>query len=679
MLTALETYLFRYRSFVLGGLLLLTLLATFFAAQIKFTANPERLVPEHHPWIEVSETYLDIQPELRQVFLRVTAGEGGAAPSQVLAVMDAARASTGLASGRVQTQQVEGTGPVIALTLSRDRSPDGVILRQLQVDLAQVEADLNVDIEMAGVPVHTERAASAAGLAAVFFAAGLLVTSVAVFFFSLSLRLTLLAVVASLVSVIWQLGIMQAFGLTLDPVLLLIPFIVYAIGLSHGMQQINVIAQDVCRGMDAEGAARDAFRRLAPPGLLAFVTDLAGFVTLLIVPVGLVRDMAALAAIGIALKIIANLVMLPLIASWLTFSEGYVERMNRALVSRMTFLQQIGGLFQGANSWFVIGVAITLFASALVIASLRVTGGVHVEARGVFAAAAPEWEEALYVDRFTVFALASPNSCGDAETMARLEHAGDVLSPAGGAVYLGAADVPPGFVEAQSLTDNACSVFPVMAFGNRANAQQVNDLAENAQALAGEEPGRIVLAGGTMGRAAASADAVKRIELTSFLAIFGIIIVIVAIGYRDIRAVICCVVPLGLATAIGYAALVMMGQPLTLASLPILVLAVGIGVDYAFYFYNRLRVHLGRNFVMADAFAQAMEEAGSAVIVTGATIALGTLVWLLSPLSLQAEMGALLTVVFLANMIAAVTLLPALAVVMDQVFPRKLRPGEVRP
>ncbi len=679
MLTAVETYLFRYRALVLGGLALLTLLAGFFALQVSLVSQPERLTPEHHPWIETSNQYLDVQPELRQIFLRLSPGEFEVTPGTAEAVVDAVRASTGLPRDQVSWQAIESLGLIVAATLPRDPAPDAIVLQRLRADLEWTKSEQGIEIDLGGLPIRQIDVAHAARAAFWFFGLGLLVTSLAVFAYARSLRLTALAVLASLISVVWQLAIMQIFGLALDPVLLLIPFVVYSIGLSHGMQQINVIAKEICHGALPIEAARHSFRRLAPPGLLALVTDLAGFITLLIVPVSLVRDMAALAAIGIALKIISNLIMLPLVASYLSFSEDYVERMNRALVARLSLLQKIGSLFQLRTGWVIILLAVAVLAAGGWLASHRTTGPVVLSSQGPLGVEQAAWVDQLALDRFSLFVLAPANSCNDAVLRARLERVVSRLGDIAPTMAIGGQASGAAYLNERSLAGSACAVFPVISFGAISDARMMHDLALEARVISGEEPSDIVLAGGTLGRAAAAADTVARLELPSFVAIFGIIALIVFASYRDWRAVVCCVVPLLVALMIGYSALVLTGKQLTLASLPILVLAVGIGVDYAFYFYNRLRSHLARHFTMGDAFSQAMEEAGAAVIVTGTTISLGTLVWLVSPLSLQAEMGALLAVVFMANMIVAVTLLPALAIVLDRFFPRSLKPGAVRP
>ena len=103
---------------------------------------------------------------------------------------------------------------------------------------------------------------------------------------------------------------------------------------------------------------------------------------------------------------------------------------------------------------------------------------------------------------------------------------------------------------------------------------------------------------------------------------------------------------------------------LKVSTLPVMVLAVGIGVDYAFYIYGRLDFHMKRGETVVRAYQQALFETGNAVAFTGITLAAGVATWAFSPLKFQADMGLLLSFMFTINMVMAVTALPALAVVL---------------
>ena len=61
------------------------------------------------------------------------------------------------------------------------------------------------------------------------------------------------------------------------------------------------------------------------------------------------------------------------------------------------------------------------------------------------------------------------------------------------------------------------------------------------------------------------------------------------------------------------------------------------------------------------------------VVFTAITLAIGVSTWSFSALKFQADMGSLLTFMFFVNMVCAMTTLPALAVILDKLFPRKVK------
>jgi predicted RND superfamily exporter protein len=106
------------------------------------------------------------------------------------------------------------------------------------------------------------------------------------------------------------------------------------------------------------------------------------------------------------------------------------------------------------------------------------------------------------------------------------------------------------------------------------------------------------------------------------------------------------------------------GIGLKVSTLPVMVLAVGIGVDYAFYIYSRLAAHLRAGEEPFAAIRRSLVEVGNAVVFTGITLAVGVTSWAFSALRFQAEMGLLLGFMFVVNMVMSVTALPALAVTL---------------
>ncbi len=118
-----------------------------------------------------------------------------------------------------------------------------------------------------------------------FFALAFALTALALYLYARSIVLTAATLFASLTSVVWQFGLLTFLGYGLDPLAVLVPFLIFAIGVSHGVQQINVVTAEIADGADAETAARSAFSRLFVPGSMALVTTLVSFATLYLIPV----------------------------------------------------------------------------------------------------------------------------------------------------------------------------------------------------------------------------------------------------------------------------------------------------------------------------------------------------------------------------------------------------------
>ena len=159
-----------------------------------------------------------------------------------------------------------------------------------------------------------------------FFLLAFLLTAASVYIYSRSWVLTVLPLVCSLSSVVWQFGTLQLLGYGLDPLAVLVPFLVFAIGVSHGVQQINYISKEIRTGVDTITAARRSFTGLLIPGTMALVTAFVGFATLTLIPIPMIRELGITASIGVAYKIVTNLVMLPVAASYFQFDEAFVEQ-----------------------------------------------------------------------------------------------------------------------------------------------------------------------------------------------------------------------------------------------------------------------------------------------------------------------------------------------------------------
>jgi predicted RND superfamily exporter protein len=169
------------------------------------------------------------------------------------------------------------------------------------------------------------------------------------------------------------------------------------------------------------------------------------------------------------------------------------------------------------------------------------------------------------------------------------------------------------------------------------------------------------LASGSVGVMAATNEVVRAAQFPIVAWVFGAVIVLCLITFQSIRATLCIVLPLTLVSLLSYALMVYLGIGLKPQTLPVVALGVGIGVDYGIYLFSRLQESFAQGKSFAEAMPTAFVKTGSSVMFTGVTLAAGVTTWMFSDLKWQADMGILLTFMFLVNMLAAIIVLPALA------------------
>jgi predicted RND superfamily exporter protein len=568
------------------------------------------------------------------------------------------------------------------------------------------------EIEIVGFAKQIGDIADGAKGVAIFFALATLLTIGAVYWYCRSWLLTFLPILCSMVSVVWQFGTLTLLGFGLDPLAILVPFLVFAIGVSHGVQQINAISKAVASGSDSIGAARESFSSLFIPGTLALVTAFVGFITLVAIPIPMIRELGIAASIGVGYKIITNLIMLPLAASYFRFSQRYALHLESLQAKRGELIQRLGFIADINHARLVLAIALVLLGVAV-----WQSHGRHI---GALQAGAPElrpdsrynqdvenivkrfdlgmdvltivfetpndscnnFEVLNYIEQFTLHMSQVPGvlSVSSLASMAKFANAGlnegnpklIALPRDSKALQVAVGYLP----EAGGLFNRACTMMAANVYLADHKATTIEPAVRAVKEFRAqynpESLGmKVRLASGNVGVLAATNEEVEVRELPMMLYVYAAIVILVLLAYRDWRAMLACCLPLTLATFLGYWFMKTLDIGLTVATLPVMVLATGIGVDYAFYIYNRLLIHLSRGESMKESLEGALREVGVATIFTAITLSVGVATWAFSDLKFQADMGILLTFMFMVNMVMAITVLPAFAVKLDSLFPRR--------
>ncbi len=196
------------------------------------------------------------------------------------------------------------------------------------------EEAVAVSVHMIGFAKVVGDVADGALSVVTFAIVTVLLTLIFVWIYIQSFRIALVPVVSSLVAMVWMLGILVLLGYGVDPLGILVPFIIFAIGTSHGVQKISAVSDAAMSGADNNEAARRTFRLLFLPAIVALLANLVGFITILLIPVQVIREMAVTASLGIGVIILTDLVLLPVLVSYVPLSgrfRGRVERRQEAL------------------------------------------------------------------------------------------------------------------------------------------------------------------------------------------------------------------------------------------------------------------------------------------------------------------------------------------------------------
>ncbi len=534
----------------------------------------------------------------------------------------------------------------------------------------------------------------------IFFGISILIAAAMLFWFTRCVRSTLLVVTASLVAVIWQMGILPLLGYQLTPYSVLVPFLVFAIGMSHGAQKMNGVMQDIGRGAHPLVAARFTFRRLFLAGFSALVCDAASFAVLMTIHIEAIRELALLASIGVGILIFTNLIMLPLLLSFVGVNKQAALRSLRGeqAVEKHKLWQFLDLFTQRRYAAIAIAAACVLAATGLYVSRGLQVGDIHPGAPEFRADAPYNLDDAYFVghyptssDVFIAMIKTPPGACADYHVLAgidqleqRLQRLPGVestysLSDLARTVSMGMNEgnwawydlLPnqPALNEAvpvapPTLATEACDFMTLSIFLRDHKAATLAGVADTINNFSNTVhiPGmQVLMAAGNGGIAAATNQVVAQASRTMLLWVYAAVIALSLITFRSWRAVLAAILPLMLTSILAQALMVWLGIGVKVATLPVTALGVGIGVDYALYILTIVMSHMRRGVPLSEAYFRALVFTGKVVMLTGWTLAVAVGTWAFSPIKFQADMGILLAFMFLVNMLGAAILLPSLA------------------
>ena len=648
----------------------------------------------------------------------------------------------------------------------------------------------DIDIHIVGFAKVVGDVIDATLEVAKFFLITLVMTMVLLWLYVGSFKLAILPLVCSITAVIWEFGLLRLFGKGLDPFAILVPFLILAVSVSHGVQYVNAWVGEIAdNGRNSFDASLYTWRRLAIYGTMAIMTDVAGFAMIGFIPVGIIQEMALNACLGMLAIIITNKVMMPIWLTWVNVGDpkAFKEKQEKRdsifdglwrLISNMTNPKPaivsllICAVLLGWGLWK--GKDLQIGDSQKGVPELLPDSRYNNDNAAIVS------NFALGTDLIKVIAETDADACINHEVMQQIYHLAWRLDNTTGVqstlslpelsrlVYSIFVEGSPKFyvlahnkdalgqaikpiTPPTGMLNESCSAMPIWTFlgdhravtinrvvdevegfnksnsadffethkdvdakycdaknemrrdvglqkirlqgmsdalhkkglsddqvsadkGYAAQQQKWSDMQDKFKGMDKECPVNFALASGNVGVMAATNELVEKLEHPILYLVYGAIIICVFLSFFEWQSLVCIMLPLVLVSMLAYAVMAILGIGMKTATLPVVALAVGIGVDYGIYIYATLADACAGGFTLKEGYFKTLKMTGKAVVFTGITLGFGVATWLWSGLQFQRDMGKLLVFMFTANMFGAILILPAIASFLLK--PRKLKPGE---
>jgi predicted RND superfamily exporter protein len=616
------------------------------------------------------------------------------------------------------------TAAMVVATL-QENDPDTGERLDLQ-EVAKKLEEIRGKYETDGTTVHIIGFAKAMGDIAegaagvlVFFGVAFVVTAILLYWYSGSLMITALALICAIVPVIWLLGLLPVFGLGLDPMSILVPFLIFSIAVSHAVQMTNAWKLETLHGADGVTASTLSFQKLFIPGATALLANAFGFMVIAFVDIEIVRELAYTATIGVTVMIITNKVLLPILLSYYKFSQAEAQKLSGKETSGDWLWEKLGPLAERKTAWIAV-----LIGAALLAFGISQARHLHI---GDLGKGVPELKpDARYnqdvdmitshfsigVDNLQVIAEAKAadeedSPCVDREVMDKIEDFDFQMRQVDGVASVRSL---AGFVEVMTqnfaetfakwrmlpesraqiaqgvgyatrlgteFMDSRCTAMPINLYTIDHQATTIENIVEKVKEFkeAGGDTDKVIfrLASGNVGVMAATNEAVEAADKWVNLALFMSVGVLCLLTFRSLRLTICVLLPLALVTVLCNALMAMLGIGVKVNTLPVVALGVGVGVDYGIYLFERIKHEMQEGMTLKDAYLEALKQRGTASLFTAITMTISVGTWYFSALKFQADMGILLAFMFLVNVFGAILLAPALAAffVRDDQFAKK--------
>ncbi len=609
--------------------------------------------------------------------------------------------------GRIVSADMTAT--LVVATLS-ERDPDTgnkLDLRDIGAQLENIRGKYEngqVSVHVIGFAKSISDIARGASSVLVLFVAAFVITAVLLYWYSGSLMLTSWALVAALIPVVWLLGLLPLMGMGLDPMSILVPFLIFAIGVSHAVQMTNAWKLETLRGADGVTASRNCFLKLFVPGATALLANALGFMVIAFVEIEIVKELAITATIGVTVMLMTNKILLPILLSYMRLSTRDAQSLRGKETAGDWLWVRMGSLATRRGALVPLSLSMLLVVVGVWQARDLKIGDMGSGVPELRADSRYNRDVDMVTSNFAigvdvlqviVEAKGDDSPCVQRDIEEKVEKLDFLMRQTEGvagvrslASFISAVtqDFAEGWIKWRMLPEtveqiaqgvgfatrlgneyrnSTCTAIPVSIYTVDHQATTINHIVDTIKAFkAANDDDKVIfrLASGNVGVMAATNEVVERSDKWVNFTLFVAVAILCFATFRSVPVTLCIILPLGLVTLLCNAIMARMGIGVKVNTLPVIAISVGVGVDYGIYLFERIKHEMReRNHSLQEAFVEALKQRGTASLFTAVTMTLSVMTWAFSDLKFQADMGVLLGFMFLVNVFGALLILPALA------------------
>lgn len=549
------------------------------------------------------------------------------------------------------------------------------------------------------------------GQTGIIFIATVLCMLLISYIYARSVRLVLLPLLSAIVCAIWGMGFMNLLHYNLDPLTLVIPLLISARALSHSIQFNWRINEELAMTGNLATACRNAIVALFYPGLSGIITDGTGILLIAFIPVPILQKLGIMSFAWCMSMVFVVLILNPIIYLYLPTMKNVVEwRKNRSSgVIESAILGGASSLSKGKGAWVILSISLILALGASYM-SFGLKVGDMQPGTPLLKAGSQYNQDSAHIgktfpglmDPLLILATTTGNDAGikNVELMTRIaqfEYYMMMQPSVKGTIsiidlmenlnmklhennpkyyyvpetkrgiytmlfFLMSGGAEPGDFDRYYTPDDAAANIAVYCQDHTTDT--IKDVLNAAKRfiskIGSSEEYKFELATGRVGVIAATNESVERDQTLILIAAFASTFLLCALFLESFMAGFLLILSLGLANLFTFAYMAFANIGITLQTLPVSTIAVGIGVDYGIYLIARIKESFQEEGDLEEAIDNALKTTGNAITCTGLIITAGVVFWNFSTIKFQSDMGLLLSIVTFFHVLGTLLLIPAL-------------------